>query len=221
MIHYFVPSASTYGHQVDNLFSLIFYIMGFWFLLGEFIFFYFIFKFRRKPGVPSIYLAGESKKEKKPISLAHKLLLVCDIAIVAYAIIAWYDIKQFLPPADATVRVIGQQWAWTFVDPGMDGKIDTADDISTIDELHVEIGKTYHYLLTTKDVLHSFFVPVFRLKQDAVPGREIVGWFNATKTGTFDITCAQICGVGHGLMGGRIVIETPEEHQKWVASLGK
>ncbi|OGP07410.1 MAG: hypothetical protein A2048_05835 [Deltaproteobacteria bacterium GWA2_45_12] len=220
MIEAFVPSASSYSGQIDHLFSLITYIMGFWFFAGQGILFYFIFKYRRKPGVPSTYISGDKKEEKKLISWAHKLLLVCDIVIVVYAIGAWYHVKQYLPPAEATVKVIGQQWAWTFVQPGADGVLDTADDIITIDELHVQEGLTYHYLLTSKDVLHSFFVPVFRLKQDAIPGREIVGWFKATKTGQYDILCAEICGVGHGLMGARIFIETKDQHQKWVESRG-
>jgi cytochrome c oxidase subunit 2 len=71
-------------------------------------------------------------------------------------------------------------------------------------------------MLESKDVIHSFFVPVFRLKQDAIPGRTINGWFKPTKTGTYDILCAEICGIGHGLMGGRIVIESPEQHAAWV-----
>jgi cytochrome c oxidase subunit 2 len=66
-------------------------------------------------------------------------------------------------------------------------------------------------------VLHSFSVPVFRLKQDAIPGRVITGWFEATKTGSYDIQCAEICGIGHGIMGARIVIETPEQHAAWMA----
>jgi cytochrome c oxidase subunit 2 len=218
MIESLVPSLSTYSQQIDHLFSLITYIMGFWFLVGQGLLFYFIFKFRRKPGVPAMYLAGDSKKEKKPIALAHKLLLVCDIILVAYAISAWYNVKQTLPPADYTVKVIGQQWAWTFVDAGPDGKLDTPDDVATIDELHIEKDKTYHFLLTTKDVIHSFSVPVFRLKQDAVPGREIMGWFQATQTGQYDIQCTQMCGIGHGLMNARIIIETKEEHQKWLES---
>jgi len=217
MIESFVPSASTYSGQIDHLFSLITYVMGFWFFLGQFILFYFIFKFRRKEGVKSKYIEGEKKEEKKLISFAHNLLLICDVVIVSFAISAWYNVKQNLPTADYTVKVIGQQWAWTFVHPGPDGKLDTADDITKIDELHIEEGATYHYLLTTKDVLHSFFVPVFRLKQDAVPGREITGWFKATKTGEYDILCAEICGVGHGLMGGRIFIESKQDHQKWLA----
>ncbi len=119
-------------------------------------------------------------------------------------------------PADETVRVIAQQWAWTFVHPGPDGELNTADDITTIDELHIRANTLYHYKLEARDVLHSFSIPVFRLKQDAVPGRIITGWFEATKTGSFDIQCAEICGIGHGLMGARIFIETPEQHAAWM-----
>jgi cytochrome c oxidase subunit 2 len=114
------------------------------------------------------------------------------------------------------VRVVGQQWAWTFVHPGADGKLDTQDDIVTTDDLHVEVGKTIQFLLESKDVLHSFSVPVFRLKQDVIPGRTISGWFKAIKTGSYDIQCAEICGIGHGVMSGRIHIETAAEHQAWV-----
>jgi cytochrome c oxidase subunit 2 len=112
--------------------------------------------------------------------------------------------------------VIGQQWAWSFVHPGPDGKLDTPDDIATVDELHIQTDTVYHFKLEARDVLHSFSVPVFRLKQDAVPGRIITGWFEATKTGTFDIQCAEICGIGHGVMAGRIVIETAEQHVAWM-----
>lgn len=113
------------------------------------------------------------------------------------------------------MRVIGQQWAWTFQHPGPDGELDTADDIRTIDELHVKVDTVYHYELGARDVLHSFSVPVFRLKQDAVPGRTIKGWFKATKTGVWDIQCAEICGIGHGLMGARVVVEDEAQHAAW------
>jgi cytochrome c oxidase subunit 2 len=127
-------------------------------------------------------------------------------------------VKQRLPEEPhATVRVIGQQWAWSFVHPGPDGKLDTADDIETVDELHIEVDQPYIYELTSRDVLHNFSVPVFRLKQDAIPGRVITGWFEATKTGTYDIQCAEICGIGHGLMPARIVIESAAEHTAWMA----
>jgi cytochrome c oxidase subunit 2 len=89
-----------------------------------------------------------------------------------------------------------------------------------MNELHVKVGTIYHYLLESKDVIHDFSVPVFRLKQDAVPGRVITGWFEPTKTGEWDIQCAEICGIGHALMGGRIFIETPEQHAAWLAEHG-
>lgn len=214
----FLPSISTYSGQVDNLFMLIFYVMTFWFFVGQFVIFYFLFKFRRKEGVSSRYITGENKKEKKWIKWPHLILLVCDIVMVIFSCIVWYNIKQNLPEAKATVKVISQQWAWTFVHPGADGTLDTNDDIATVDELHVQINTLYHFRLTTKDVVHSFSVPVFRLKQDAVPGREITGWFEATQTGIHDIQCAEICGIGHGMMVAKIIIETEEEHQQWVVA---
>ena len=94
--------------------------------------------------------------------------------------------------------------------------LDTADDITTVDELHVEVGKTYHFQLEATDVIHCFSVPVFRLKQDAVPGRTITGWFKPTRVGEFDIQCAEMCGIGHGVMAARIHIETQEQHAAWV-----
>jgi cytochrome c oxidase subunit 2 len=143
-------------------------------------------------------------------------VLVFDVIIVVFAVRVWFDVKQDLPPADHTVRVVAQQWAWTFAHPGPDGVLDTADDIVTVDELHVKVGHVYHFKLEARDVLHSFSVPVFRLKQDAIPGRVITGWFEATETGTYDIQCTEICGIGHALMPARIVIETPEEHAAWM-----
>ena len=112
--------------------------------------------------------------------------------------------------------MIGQQWAWTFVHPGPDGKIDTDDDITLIDELHLKKGTLYHYQLESKDVLHSFSIPVFRLKQDAIPGRTITGWFEPTIIGEYSIQCAEICGIGHGLMGARAFLETDDQHATWM-----
>lgn len=218
MIERFVQQASTYAGSIDNQILLITVLVGFWFLLAEGVFFWLIFKFRRVEGRRSEYISGEHAHQKRWINIPHYLVLVCDIVILAGAIRVWYEVKQTLPRPDRVVRVIAQQWAWTFVDPGPDGLLDTDDDIATVDEFHVEVGKTYHFKLTAKDVLHSFSVPVFRLKQDAVPGREIVGWFKPTRTGTFDVQCAEICGIGHGIMGARIHIETPEAYAAWVKS---
>ena len=208
MIEHYVVAASTYARDIDFVFELIFYLVGFWFLLAEGVFFWLIFKFKAKKGENGQYITGEKKSEMRWITWPHYLVLVCDIFIVVTAVRVWVAVKQDLPEADATVRVIGQQWAWSFVHPGPDGLIDTDDDISMVDELHLVVDKTYHYRLSSRDVLHSFSVPVFRLKQDAIPGREIMGWFKPTKTGTFDIQCAEMCGIGHGLMPARVVMQT-------------
>jgi cytochrome c oxidase subunit 2 len=211
-----IQNASSYAGDIDGLILLVTVMVGFWFFLAQGMFFWLIFRFRAKEGVPAQYITGGEKRLKRWIDIPHYLIIVCDIVIVIAAIKVWVDIKQKLPPADEQVRVVGQQWVWTFVHPGGDGKLDTPDDIVTSDDLHVEVGKTYHFLLESRDVLHSFSVPVFRLKQDAVPGRTITGWFKPTKTGSFDIQCAEICGIGHGVMNGRIHIASAAEHQAWV-----
>jgi len=216
MMDRWIPNASSYGGDVDGLILLVTVLVGFWFFAAQGIFFWLIFRFRAREGVPAQYLTGKEKHVKRWINIPHVFIIMFDVVIIAAAIKVWVEIKQTLPPADEQVRVVGQQWTWTFVHAGADGKLDTPDDIVTADDLHVEVGKTYHFLLESKDVLHSFSVPVFRLKQDAVPGRTITGWFKATKTGAFDIQCAEICGIGHGVMNGRIHIEGAAEHRAWV-----
>ena len=217
MIESFIPVASTYAGDIDFLINLIFVLVGFWFIASEVVFFGLIWKFRKKDGVRAEYVSGELKSQKRWITIPHILVLICDVFILVGAVKVWYDVKMDLPPAQQTVRIVGQQWAWTFVHPGPDGELDTADDITKVNELHVQVDTIYHYKLEATDVLHSFSVPVFRLKQDAIPGRVITGWFTPTKTGSWDIQCAEICGIGHGLMAARIHIESPTDHTAWMA----
>src|SRR5205823_5633642 len=120
----------------------------------------------------------------------------------------WEAIKSHQPPADVTVRVTGRQFNWIVTYPGPDGNFDTeADNKETFDELHVPVNKVVHVKLRSKDVIHSFFVPVFRLKQDALPGREITVWFEATKAGEYEMPCAELCGFGHSGMLGKVVVQ--------------
>ena len=211
-----LPAASTYARDIDFVFVLILLLVGFWFVLSEVVFFWLILRFRKRDGQRAQYIAGELKSEKRWITIPHFLVLLCDVVIIVFAVRVWYDVKQDLPPAQETVRVIAQQWAWTFVHPGPDGSLDTPDDIAKVNELHVRNDTLYHFQLTSKDVLHSFSVPVFRLKQDAIPGRVITGWFHPNRPGQYDIQCTEICGIGHGLMPGRIHVETAEQHAAWL-----
>jgi cytochrome c oxidase subunit 2 len=217
ILNYFLPQASTYAADIDRLFDVITLLVGIPFTIAVYLFFSFILRFRKKEGVPAKYITGTEHQYMKWIHRAHIPILTFDVIIVVMAVNVWYDIKQDLPEAQSTVRVIAQQWAWSFVHPGPDNVLDTADDIRTINELHVSTDALYHYKLEALDVLHNFSVPAFRLKQDAIPGRVITGWFEPTMTGEFDIQCAEICGIGHGLMPARIHIESPAQHAAWVA----
>jgi len=218
MIERFLIQASTYAGSIDGIIMLVFVLVGFWFLAAEGVFFWLLWRFRARPGEKSQYLTGKEKHIKRWVTIPHALVLVCDVFIIIGSVRVWYNVKQQLPEADSTVRIIGQQWAWTFQHPGPDNTLDTGDDIFTVGDLHVEVEKTYHFRLESRDVLHSFSVPVFRLKQDAVPGRSITGWFRPTETGEYDIQCAEICGIGHGIMAARIHIEDASQHADWIAA---
>ena len=210
--------ASTYAHQIDGLIFWVGLLVLVWFLTAEGIFFWLIWKFRAKEGQKSQYLTGKEKHVKRWITIPHGLVLICDIFIVWGSVMVWHNVKQRLPEADTTIRVIGQQWAWTFQHPGADNELDTSDDIFTVDDLHVEVDKVYHFRLESRDVLHSFSVPVFRLKQDAIPGRSITGWFQPTMTGDHLVQCVEICGIGHGVMAARIHIEDANQHAAWMSA---
>jgi cytochrome c oxidase subunit 2 len=217
MVERYLLAASTYASHIDNLINLIGVMVGFWFFLCVGAFFYLIFKFKAKEGVPAEYVDGTNPNHKRWVSWPHYLVLVCDVFILIGAVQVWYEIKQDLPPAQETVRIVGQQWAWSFVHPGPDGELDTADDIKTVDDLHLKVDTLYHYQLEARDVMHSFSIPVFRLKQDAIPGRVITGWFEPTVTGEWDLQCAEICGIGHGVMAARVSVESNADHEAWMA----
>lgn len=219
MLEAFMMPASTYAGHIDYVIDLVGALVFFWFTLTVIAFFWLLWRYRYREGVRALYVHGTEPELKRWINIPHYLIILCDLAIIAAAVNVWYEVKQTLPEAATTVRVVAQQWSWSFVHPGPDNKLDTEDDIKTVDELHVEVDKVHHYLLTSKDVLHDFSVPVFRLKQDAIPGREITGWFEPTVAGTYDIQCAEMCGIGHGIMAARIFVETPEQHAAWLASV--
>ena len=219
MIEYFVHSASSYAGDVDNLFLVVTLIIGFWFFLTFGALVYLIIRFRRKEGVKAQYIAGEKHSETKWTHYPHYAVIAMDVVIIAVNIMVWVDIKQTLPPRDNLVRIIGQQWSWSFIHAGPDGELDTQDDVATVTDLHVQNGKTYHFELQSRDVLHNFSVPAFRLRQDAVPGRTISGWFKPTKTGTYDLQCAEMCGYGHGIMAAAITVHSEESYDSTMAQI--
>jgi cytochrome c oxidase subunit 2 len=216
MIEYLVPQASTFADDIDNLFLTVCVIVGVWYLLTKGMFLWLVWRFRAKEGVAAEYITGKEPHLKRWITWPHALIILCDVVLIVGAVRVWYMVKQDMPEAADTVRITGQQWAWTFQHSGPDGVLDTEDDITLIDELHVKANTLYHFELQSMDVLHNFAVPAFRLRQDTIPGRVIRGWFEPTLPGEYDIECAEICGIGHGIMGARVFVHSPEQHTAWL-----
>ena len=100
--------------------------------------------------------------------------------------------------------------------PGPDNVFGTTDDLEIENELNVPVDKVVHIRLLSDDVIHSFFIPNLRLKQDIIPGREIIVWFEAMKTGRYEIPCAELCGFGHSGMLGLLYVHSPEDYEAWV-----
>lgn len=116
------------------------------------------------------------------------------------------------------VEVYAQQWAWNIRYPGADGQFGTPDDIVTLDELHVPIGRPVIVKLKSKDVVHSFYLPNFRIKQDALPDIVTRMWFEARVGGRYEIACAQHCGVSHYKMRGLLTAEDPAQFDAWLTA---
>ena len=212
-----LPAISSFAKNIDGVIGWVTVLVGFWFVLTEAVFFYFILKYRKQNSPKAAYITGEEPELHKWISRPHAAVLVFDVFIVVIGILVWNDVKLSQPPEPVPhVRVVAQQWAWSFVHPGPDGQLDTADDIKTVDDLHIQANQQYVWELESRDVLHSFSVPAMRLKQDAVPGRVIKGWMDANAVGTYEIQCAEICGIGHGLMPAKIHVEDAATHTAWM-----
>jgi cytochrome c oxidase subunit 2 len=114
------------------------------------------------------------------------------------------------------IEIYAQQWAWNIRYAGPDGRFNTADDVVTLDELHIPVGRPVVVKLRSKDVVHSFYLPNFRIKQDAIPGRETKLWFQAKRAGRYEIACAQHCGASHYKMRGLVTAEAPAEFEAWL-----
>lgn len=220
MLEWLPENISTYGHKIDDILVMIYKIVGVWFIAVQALLFYFLIKYRRSSGAKASHIAGNSFKSLLWIGLPVILVLGFDIAIDLAQAPAWQEIKIDRPEKpDQTVRVVAQQFAWDFVYPGKDGALDTEDDVVSSGELLVPVGKKILVQLESKDVIHSFWVPNLRLKQDIVPGRRIMGWFQAVKTGTYEIACAELCGVAHGNMRSLLVVSEEAEYETKLSAL--
>jgi len=201
----FVPErASSVAGEVDALFLFILVVTGL-FAVGIWVaMLYFAIRYRRRSDTD------------RPAEIQGSLVLELTWTIIPFllmsAMFVWGS-KVFFhlnrPPDDAmTVSVVGKRWMW---------KLQHPTGQREINELHVPVGRAVRLVITSEDTIHSFFVPAFRIKKDAVPGRYNMAWFRATKTGSYHLFCAEYCGTEHSKMIGRIVVMEPEEYQVWLA----
>jgi cytochrome c oxidase subunit II len=204
--------ASTYAPEIDGVFHLIMWITGVIFVIVELLLVFFLWRYRHREGRVATYTHGNNRLEV--IWTIVPALICVMLALLSRRI--WEQIKESMPRDAVEVHVTGEQFAWNFRYPGPDGKFDTADDILTLNQLHLPVGKPVIVTLTSKDVIHSFFLPEFRVKQDAVPGMRTRIWFEGNKVGHWEIACAELCGLGHFRMKGFITVDTPEDYQKWL-----
>ena len=213
MLSWWLPEdVSTYGKDIDFLFHLIYYITGATFLLVAVAMIAFLVMYRHKEGRRATYTHGNTTLEIIWTIVPALILVVLTFLSVP----TWARIKMQLPPTDLKIQVSAKQFNWQVIYPGPDGKFGTSDDKTFDNEVHVPVGKPVVLILKSQDVIHSFYMPNLRFKQDAVPGREIHQWFEATKPGKYEIPCAELCGFGHSGMRGWLYVHTPEDYAKWV-----
>ena len=139
-------------------------------------------------------------------------LLTTGIFCTIFVFGALLYVRQKTPPADALeINVIGKQWMWYAQHP---------EGHREIDSLHVPVGRTVKLMMTSQDVIHSFFIPAFRIKQDVVPGRYTTEWFKATRAGVYHLFCSEYCGTEHSHMIGEVDVMTPTDYERWLNSGG-
>lgn len=208
---------STFGGDIDGIMYLIYAIVGFFFFATEGYLLYSVIRCRRREGVRAKYETGETWRELRWIFGLVVVVTVLDFVIDLRGADVWAKVKLDMPPGDVRIRVEAEQFAWTFVYPGADGQFGTKDDLSVPRVLHVPVNRKIRLTMTSKDVIHSFFLPQVRLKQDILPGREIPAWFEATKAGKFPLFCAELCGLGHTKMLGELDVLDEADYEKWLA----
>jgi len=200
--------ASTVAPRVDNLFYGVLYLCIFFFALITILLIAFCIKYRhRKDGVVHESAAGHSTA----LELTWTIIPTILVFVIFYYGFVGFMGMHVAPPDSLEIGVRGKTWNWTY----------TYEDryISTDGKLHIPVNKPVTFILSSDDVIHSFFIPAFRSKKDVVPGRYNRYWVQATKTGNFEITCAEYCGKGHSIMTSECVVDSPEDFAKFVEEI--
>jgi cytochrome c oxidase subunit 2 len=199
----FPESASMMATRVDHLYFFLLAIATFFTVLIAGLIVYFAVKYRRR----SPDAVGQSVQGGLPLEIAWTVIPLL-ITVVLFVWGADVFVAEQRPPDETiNVYVVGKQWMWKF--QHLDGQRE-------IDELHVPVDRAVKLIMTSEDVIHDVFIPVFRVKADVLPGRYTNIWFRATKPGRYHLFCAEYCGTRHSGMTGEVVVMEPNDYQAWL-----
>ena len=222
--HWLPENINAHGGVIDSLFLFILILTGVIFVITSLALFWFLWKY-------------DAAKNAQPVTFTHgshtlevvwSILPAATLVFIAiYQMDAWADAKMRRPTLPSgelrppLAEITGRQFEWRIRYAGPDGKIHTPDDIELANDLHVPVHEEIVLSIKSQDVLHSFFLPNLRVKQDVVPGMKQYVWFQPNKTGVYDIVCAELCGWGHYKMRGRLTVEPRAKFDAWLAEQAK
>ncbi|NUQ61616.1 MAG: cytochrome c oxidase subunit II [Pirellulales bacterium] len=195
------PDSSTAG-DVDRVFYFILGVASFFFVLIVALMCLFVILYRRRPGVE----APGSASHNNLLEITWTIIPVILVVIMFYMGFTTYLDIRTSPRQAYDIRVVGQKWSWVFSYPN--GHV--------APELHVPVDRPVRLTMTSEDVIHSLFIPAFRVKMDLVPGRYTTTWFHPLRAGTYDLYCTEYCGTGHSDMLSKVVVHKPGEFETWL-----
>jgi len=204
-------SFSTFGHDVDRLYYVVLFITGVVFVLTEGFLVYLLVRYRHTEGRTAEHIHGNTALEV--MWTAGTAVIVVGLAFASTGV--WHEVKRDVPEGAMEVIVTAKQFEWNVTYPGPDGRLGTPDDFERRNALDVPDGRPILVHLRSEDVIHSFFLPEMRVKQDALPGKSIRVWFEATEPGDYVIGCAELCGLGHYRMQGQLTVHAAADYDAW------
>jgi cytochrome c oxidase subunit II len=200
---FFPEQASKTAGQVDTLLVCLILVTGTITFGIAAVIIFFLAKYRKRVAADRT----PPKSESLPIEVTWSVIpFFIFLGFFGWGAKIYFDESE-VPNNAMEVHVIGKQWMW---------KLEHMQGKREINELHVPLGQTVKLMMTSQDVIHSFFMPAFRIKEDVLPGRYTTQWFKATKEGTYPIFCAQYCGTNHALMIGQVIVMTPTDFAAWL-----
>lgn len=230
------PTATEHGYQIDQMLEFVHWIMLVLFIGWSIFFIFTLYRFYHKRNPKADYYGVRSRASTH---IEIMVVLVESVFLLGFGIPLWNKRVTGPEPEDGAaerIRVVAEQYKWNFHYSGQDGmfgrqRVDlitaanplgidytdpaSLDDVVAVNEMHLPVRKTIITDISSKDVIHSFSVPNFRVGQDAIPGMVIPAWFKPVKVGEYDIVCGQLCGTMHYAMRGVIVVDSEEDYATW------